>query len=190
MKNLFYNIVKQKIKFNVVGCQSDSPGSQTMIFVNCINFWNHTERSATPLMIASETGQLDVLKLLICSRAHLDNAEVGTGRTALMLAIENCHVDVARCLVDAGANLEVENEEGLTALALACGNGSLEVVKLLLEVELRAEPDMRSNPVRSKLAHFKQCLVVAHRAGHQPVARLVRAAITALSEAGKELKAI
>jgi len=55
------------------------------------------------------------------------------GRTALMIAAAEGHLDSVRLLVEAGSDLNVVDAEGSTALTLARSNGNLDVAALLAE---------------------------------------------------------
>jgi len=54
------------------------------------------------------------------------------GCTALMIAAWNGNAEIVQMLVDAGAQLNVQNNYGRTALFLAAHNGKVEIVKLLI----------------------------------------------------------
>ena len=49
------------------------------------------------------------------------------------MASQEGHVDVARLLVDSGADIDTATEEGLTALMIARHFGHTAIVKLLLD---------------------------------------------------------
>jgi ankyrin repeat protein len=53
------------------------------------------------------------------------------GRTALMIAAAEGHLDVVRLLVEAGSDLNIADAEGSTALSLARSYGHLDVAALL-----------------------------------------------------------
>jgi uncharacterized protein len=55
------------------------------------------------------------------------------GRTALMVAAIEGHLEVARMLVEAGSDLNIVDAEGSTALSLARSYGNLDVAALLAE---------------------------------------------------------
>jgi ankyrin repeat protein len=55
------------------------------------------------------------------------------GRTALMIAAAEGHLDSVRLLIEAGSDLNVVDAEGSTALSLARSNGNLDVAALLAE---------------------------------------------------------
>lgn len=58
----------------------------------------------TPLMIASAKGRSDIVRLLLAANADASAAN-GNGKTALMLALENDHAEVAKLLTGATAAL-------------------------------------------------------------------------------------
>jgi KN motif and ankyrin repeat domain-containing protein len=58
------------------------------------------------------------------------------GQTALMLAVSHGKLDLAQMLIDAGADVNVQDEDGSTALMCASEHGHIDIVKLLL-----AQPD-------------------------------------------------
>ena len=55
------------------------------------------------------------------------------GRTALIIAAVEGHLEVARMLVEAGSDLNIVDAEGSTALSLARSYGNLDVAALLAE---------------------------------------------------------
>jgi len=53
-----------------------------------------------------------------------------------MLAVSHGRLDTVRLLLEAGADINIQDEDGSTALMCAAEHGHLEIVKLLL-----AQPD-------------------------------------------------
>ena len=51
----------------------------------------------TPLTIASAKGRSDIVRLLLAAKANVSAAD-DDGKTALMLALENNHAEVAKLL--------------------------------------------------------------------------------------------
>lgn len=88
----------------------------------------------TPLMVASERGCLEIVRLLLDAGANADVAD-DHKRTALMFASSSGNADVAGLLLDRGANV---NAGPHTPLMCACAGkhagskGYRETVKLLL----------------------------------------------------------
>ncbi|KAH6903958.1 ankyrin repeat domain-containing protein 28 [Coprinopsis sp. MPI-PUGE-AT-0042] len=90
----------------------------------------HWEES--PLMLAVEHGHLACTKALL-SLADVDvNLRGFHGRSALMCAIRRIEC-LQLLLKSPGIDLDAEDNDGMTALLLACDWGYLEAVKLLLE---------------------------------------------------------
>ena len=60
----------------------------------------------TPLMIAAAAGNTVTVHLLLDARADVDAS--AQGKTAFMLATENCHLEIAELLERARPNVELE----------------------------------------------------------------------------------
>jgi ankyrin repeat protein len=87
----------------------------------------------TALHYAAIAGRVEVLSLLLQNGADSRRAD-NEGCTALMLAAEAREVEIVRLLLEnmGGRGLDVRDEEGRTALWLACHFGNLEMVSALL----------------------------------------------------------
>src|SRR4029434_4326839 len=72
----------------------------------------------TALLYAARDGCYDCVEALIASGADV-NMPTPEGVTALMLALDNDHNDVAKLLLDRGANPELWDWWGRTALYIA-----------------------------------------------------------------------
>jgi ankyrin repeat protein len=70
----------------------------------------------TALLFASRDGRADAVHALVEAGANIDNAGAGEKMTPLVMAIVNGHYDLAAYLLDHGANPNLANIEGLTAL--------------------------------------------------------------------------
>jgi hypothetical protein len=84
----------------------------------------------TPLMIASEAGNVEILKLLLTRNPAL-NAKDEKGFTALMLAAKSGHLEIVRLLVAAGADQNLKTNAGFTAMEVAAAYDHHEVARLL-----------------------------------------------------------
>lgn len=60
-------------------------------------------------------------------------------QTALMLATSHGNYDMVRMLLDAGADINIQDEDGSTALMCAAEHGRMDIIKILL-----AQPDCDS----------------------------------------------
>ena len=89
---------------------------------------------ATPLIVASQEGFVDVVTLLIIQGKADLKAKTLTGYSALHTAASNDHVAVMRCLLANGMDNAVNerNRNGETPLYVAANNGSEEAVRFLI----------------------------------------------------------
>lgn len=89
------------------------------------------------------------------------------GQTALMLAVSHGRNDMSRLLLDAGAAVNLQDEDGSTALMCAAEHGHAEIVKLLLN-----HPECDSNIVD---VDGSSALKIALEAGHADIGVLLYA---------------
>jgi ankyrin repeat protein len=99
-------------------------------------------RGVTPILLAAEHGQLGVMQLLIRRGADASATTSISGDTALHLASWGGQEEAAAFLLGQGAQSTHREEDDGTPFMLACGQGHLGVVRLLLQhlgkQELRA----------------------------------------------------
>ena len=84
----------------------------------------HSQRStdnATPLHLASQSGKVDVARMLIERGADL-TAQSKDGETALHLASRTGKVDIAHMLIERGVDPTAQNKDGQTPLHLVSTN--------------------------------------------------------------------
>jgi ankyrin repeat protein len=86
------------------------------------------QRGRTPLMPACCWGHLGLVKMLVQHIGHpgLDEKELLDGWTALHYAARDGRVEVVRCLLLAGADPTITDDEGRTPRALAKGNDQIQ----------------------------------------------------------------
>lgn len=72
----------------------------------------------TPLHYACSRGQLDVAQFLIANGAMVDSLNLG-GTTPLMMAVQSGNEYLVKLLLDKGANLQLRNGLGLSAIDIA-----------------------------------------------------------------------
>ncbi|GFN95103.1 KN motif and ankyrin repeat domain-containing protein 1 [Plakobranchus ocellatus] len=119
----------------------------------------------TPIMLAGlaeghNSGQLEVVKRIF-SLGDVNAKAVSDQQTALMLAASHGRVHTVRLLVEAGADLNAQDEDGSTALMCACEHGHLDIVNFLL-----AQPSIDASIVDNENS---SALTVAMEAGHKDV---------------------
>jgi len=80
----------------------------------------HAKSGFTPLMFAAQQGDMEAARALVGAGAEVNDATNGKGvwegQTALLVASLNGHQQLAIFLLDKGANPNVADENGLTAL--------------------------------------------------------------------------
>jgi len=86
---------------------------------------------ATPLLVASQNGHLEVVRELLARGAAVDAAD-NRGFTPLYIASREGHVEVVRELLARGAAADTTNSKGFTPLYTASELGHVEVVRELL----------------------------------------------------------
>jgi ankyrin repeat protein len=122
----------------------------------------------TALWWATKVGALESMKVLMAAGADMENRREGcyllaerfgphlkgfsrlskmeakteagrTGQTVLVLSAQTGLAESVRLLINAGANIEAEDDNKVTALCRAACNGHQEIVKLLLDAGANIE---------------------------------------------------
>ena len=152
------------------------------------------------LIHSATHGDIAKVEKLIEKKADV-NAIDRWQNTPLMLAAENAHIEIVVLLIDAGAQVNIQNNRfGINALMVASRNGHIEIVNLLIEkgadiniidreytaliyasenghieiVKLLIE----NNADISAIAQGHTALMAASDAGHIEIVELLRAAGT------------
>ncbi|NKD55635.1 MULTISPECIES: ankyrin repeat domain-containing protein [unclassified Haematospirillum] len=90
-------------------------------------------RNREPLIVLATRRDLDAaVDLLLKHKARI-NATDSFGNTALMWAADQGNLTLAKKLLDAGANPDLQNRQGMSALMRAARRGNAPVVELLLQ---------------------------------------------------------
>jgi ankyrin repeat protein len=121
----------------------------------------HTAILNTPLMLATREGHADVVKLLVSDPSvNLDAAGMHSaipncgGWTALMCACKNNQKEIADILIKNGADVDLKNIEGKSALDIAQAAGNQEIVKLIQTMDKENNRMMREKRSSSKKTVF------------------------------------
>jgi ankyrin repeat protein len=87
----------------------------------------------TPLMFACEYGRLNMTRLLVSHGAQVNKID-RLGRTAMILAILDGYntIEILQILLDAGADINIRDEDELSALDYAINNNNSEVEQFLI----------------------------------------------------------
>ncbi|RUS85021.1 hypothetical protein EGW08_007205 [Elysia chlorotica] len=102
-------------------------GPQIQTIVN-----KQSRNGQSPLLVASEQGHLDIVKVLLKNQARVDIFDEH-GKTALHLAAEHGHQTVADTLLYHKAFVSAKSKHGLTPLHLAAAQGNVALLKLLVD---------------------------------------------------------
>ena len=73
----------------------------------------------TALLFAARDGQMDAIRALVETGANINQVSGGDGSSPIVLAISNAHYEAGKYLADHGANPNLSNMDGLTALYAA-----------------------------------------------------------------------
>ena len=122
-----------------------------------------TANDMTPLMKASQIGDIDAVRMLIAAGAALDSRN-GDGNNAIWLACFGDHLDVIDLLVEAGMDINNRNDNGATALMYAASAGKAAVVGRLLEKGADVTPETQDGFSALDLASTVDCLQLLRRA--------------------------
>ena len=91
------------------------------------------EKPAMNLQAAIVTGNLEMVKQHIVAGTDINMKDPMSGSTPLITASTFGKTEIAKALIDANAELDIQNSEGSTALHAAAFFCRVEIVKLLLE---------------------------------------------------------
>ena len=121
--------------------------------------------SGTPLHYAAFCGLHDIAKILAIEHPQGVNSwRFDNASTPSHLASRYSHVDLARMLVECGADVSAQKEDGSTALHLALEYGHVDLARMLVE---------RSADVSSQNKYGSTSLHLASRYGHVDLARML-----------------
>jgi hypothetical protein len=94
----------------------------------------NTEHAGFYLNIASDIGENNAITILLSKKADI-NYKSNTGRTPLMSAVVNNHLDTVKLLVEKGADLQLTDNDGRDVLVYAISPDNINpaIIKYLVE---------------------------------------------------------
>jgi hypothetical protein len=133
----------------------------------------------TPLIVASMSGKLEVVRYLLSRGVDVNAADSG-GRTSLYFAAQNNFMSIAKLLISRGARLDVQDSYGQTPLHRAAQMGHTGMVKLLVaaRADINAEDKKGNTPFRIAIDFDKretaQALLALGARGRLPLVKVDR----------------
>ncbi len=110
----------------------------------------HSNEGFTPLFFAAQQGDVESTRAILVAGANVNEVMPKTLHTPLMVTSASNFAGVASLLLENGANTELVDSRGNTALHLAARHKKgVEVVKVLLQHG--ADPNARLNHLKGKL---------------------------------------
>ncbi|XP_029651673.1 E3 ubiquitin-protein ligase MIB2-like isoform X2 [Octopus sinensis] len=110
--------------------REEDPASLTELLEQLLNM-SHKDTRLDQFVREAAQGQIDNIREVITK--HPDKIDQrSSGKTALQVASHQGHKDIVIMLLDAGANLELQDEDGDTALHYSAFGNQPEVMELLL----------------------------------------------------------
>lgn len=101
------------------------------------------ERPEMDLQTAVMTGNLEVVKQHIAAGTDLDKKDQMSGSTPLIAAATFDQKEIAKALIDAGADLSIKNNDGATPLHVAAFFCRVEIAQSLLDA--KADKNAKNN---------------------------------------------
>ena len=113
----------------------------------------------TSLFVAAESGNIEVVKLLVRANGFDMKKNEGDGLSPLRIAVLMNHTEIVEELINAGADINLLDEDGFTILHLASGMGFGSEVRLL--VKAGADLNIKENTGKTAL-HWASSNAQAH----------------------------
>ena len=102
-----------------------------MLMKDIIN--NLDEEGFTLLHWNAKEGNAEIVQKLIDKGANIEIKDKKYGSTPLLFACQNGHIDVAKILLQYGANIRAASYNGATALHYATQSGNINVIEMVLK---------------------------------------------------------
>ncbi|KAH6605164.1 ankyrin repeat [Trichoderma cornu-damae] len=135
-----------------------------LLFENGADAHAADPQAFTPLLLAASSNNMDAVRMLV-TQHKVDCARRDYYRSsALHYAVQNGNFDMARLLLENGAQTDVEDMAGYSPLSIAAEQGAVEILKLLLRHG--ADPNFAEFAVLGPLA-------LAAQNGREEVARIL-----------------
>ena len=144
-KELKINSLKHLVKFSLVlvlmtsACaqSGNKPKSQAD---NKVEAKAEIEKPQMDIQMAVISGNLEAVKQHIQAGTDMNRKDAMSGSTPLITAASFGKIDIAKALIDAGADLGLQNNDGSTALHVAAFFCRIEIVQALIDAQADKTP--------------------------------------------------
>lgn len=136
MKHVNYVLLILMVSLSACGQKKSEPDTKTTA---------KTEVKAPDMALSAVVvaGNLEVVEQHIAAGTDIDEKDPLSGSTPLITAVTFDKKDIARTLIDAGADLSIKNNDGSTALHVAAFFCKVEAVQMLLDAG--ADKNVKNN---------------------------------------------
>ena len=122
-------------------CVAENRVDEVSLFIASGFMPDAKDKKGIPLLcISARNGHVNTIEFLLRSGAQVDIIAEDRGSTALIDSAMGRHKDAIKTLIDAGADVNIKNGDGQTALIIVVGAGDTEIVDIL--VKAGADPDI------------------------------------------------
>jgi hypothetical protein len=122
-------------------CVAENKVDEVSLFIAAGFLPDAKDKKGIPLLcISARNGHLNTVEFLLRSGAQVDIIAEDRGSTPLIDSAMGRHKDVIKTLIEAGADVNIKNKDGQTALIIVVGAGDIEIVEML--VKAGADPDI------------------------------------------------
>lgn len=128
MKKLTFILILFSVTLLVTNCKTSTKENQQ-------TKQEEVTKPDIDLHAAALTGNIDAIKAHIEVKSDLNAKDAQGGSTALIISSLFGHPEIAKLLIEAGADINATNNDGSTALITAAFFCNTEIVKLLLDNE-------------------------------------------------------
>ncbi len=102
-----------------------------------------SEKPSIDIHTAAISGDLDAIKDHISAGTDINMKEAMSSSTPLLISVTFNQPEIAKVLIDAGADLGIKNNDGSTALHTAAFFGRIEIVQMLIDA--KADKTIKNN---------------------------------------------
>ena len=134
------------------------------------------DNDASPLILALDNGSVEVAKRLLGAPAIRVNQATILGITPLILASSINHKEIIKLLLSRGADPNITDNAGISALHFACTYGNAAIVEMLLDAGADMDLEMTINVIETGIkSQLLTALGIAQLIGHQGIIDLLTA---------------